>query len=181
MNRIQLTEAYIAKKVAMGNQELSFARETMAKDEYHAFVMNKNIEEFDEELFNKAKAVIINRFGLRSRPRLFRTPTLRLWVAEVLNAYSREDILNFFSERSGFAAEKIARETIDSNLLYGDFLSNLVDELEFATGKQLCDSNDMDHPLWYLYDDITYGDIADFFSENGSKRVEENKALAGVC
>ena len=164
----------------MGNQELSFAHETMAKDEYHAFVMNKKTEEFDEDMLNKAKAVIMNRFGLRSRPRLFKAPTLKQWVAEVIGVYSREDILNFISERSGFSSERIARETIDSNLLYENFVSDLVEEIEFATGKQLCDVNDIDYPLWYLYEDITYGDIADFFSENGSKKVADNKVLAGV-
>ena len=181
MTRLKLVEAYIAKKVTMGNQELGFAHETMAKDEYRAFVMNKKAEEFDKEVLNKAKAVIINRFGLLSRPRLFRAPTLKQWVAEVMGAYSREDILNFISERSGFSSERIAGETIGSNLLYVDFVSNLIEELEFATGKQLCDANNIDHPLWYLYEDITYGDIADFFSENGSKKVEGNKELAGVC
>ena len=79
----------------------------------------------------------------------------------------RSEILNFFTARSG--AKELDNKSIDSNHVLRPMLIDLVEALEFLTGRLLTSKDNQ--PLAYLDGEATFGDIADYFSVNGSAKI----------
>ena len=178
---VELTQTYVAKKVAMRYPEFQFAQETMAKADYLNIVLNKKANQFDAEMLKSAKAAIMSRYRIKEHSAIFKNPTLRQWISDVLGSYSQLDIQNFFAERSGLGVQKISEATIGDGTLDVPFLETLIEELEFATGKVLLDDEDVFlSPLAYLDEGITYEEVANFFSAAGSDCIEERKRKANV-
>ncbi|MBE6451764.1 MAG: hypothetical protein E7016_07385 [Alphaproteobacteria bacterium] len=180
MNEI-LTQSYIAKKVAMRHPEFAHAKNTMSKTEYLFWVMNKRASMFSSELLEPAKAAIMRRYRIRKHKMLYKDPTFRQWVTDVLGAYQQHDILNFFSEKTGLSAERIAAATIGDGTINIPYLQSLVEDLEQVTGKELLNNDDVFMcPLAYLDENITYAELASYFAASGNDRVELCKRKANV-
>jgi hypothetical protein len=177
---LSLTQTYVAKKVAARYPELNFARETMAKTDYQSMVLSIKAQDISPDVLSSIKSVLVKRFDLKEHQMLFRNPNLKQWVVDVLGVYTSEDILTFFSQRSGVSKERIASATIGDNLLDRNFLIFLVEHLESITGKFLCNDNDILHPLMYLGDDTRYTELCSFFSHSGSPEIELKKKDSGV-
>ena len=178
---VKLVKAYIAKKVAMRYPMFAFAKETMSKESYQSLVLSKKASYFSEEMLNGAKAAIVSRFNIKDHRKIFKNPTLAQWISDVLGNWSQQDIMAFFSERSGFSATKFENSTIGDTVLNRPFLISLVEELEDATGKILCNYAAPDMPLAYLGEDTTYGEIASFFSNTGiADRICEKRREYGI-
>lgn len=79
----------------------------------------------------------------------------------------RSEILNFFTAKSG--ASNLDKKAIDSNHVLRPMLIDLVEALEFLTGRILATKDNQ--PLAYLDGETTFGDIADYFSVNGSTKI----------
>lgn len=177
----KLVRAYVAKKVALRYESFAFAKETMSSEDYQNLVLSKKANVFSVEMLKSAKAAIMSRFNIKEHKMLFKNPTLYQWIKDVLGIWEKQEILAFFSERSGFSVPNFKDSTIGDTVLDRPFLISLVEELEDATGKQLCNLNQPDRPLEYLGEDITYEEIADFFSTTGtSDYVCEKKMQFGI-
>lgn len=173
---VKLVRAYIAKKVAIRYEAFAFAKETMSVADYQNLVLSKKAACFSKEMLKTAKAAIMRRFGIKEHKCLFKDPTLYQWIADVLGIWSKQDILAFFSVRSGFSVANFKDTTIGDTVLNRPFLISLVEELEDATRKRLCNYSEPYMPLAYLGEDITYDELASFFSESGtSERICERK------
>lgn len=169
---VELTQTYVAKKVAMRYPEFKFAQETMAKASYLNMVLNKKANQFDSEMLKSAKAAIMSRYRIKEHPMIFTDPTLRQWISDVLGNYSQQDILNFFAEKSGLNVQRIAKATIGDGIINIPFLETIIEELELVTGKMLLDNEDSFlYPLAYIDDEITYSEIASFFTASGSSKI----------
>ena len=170
---IRLVQAYIAKKVAMRHSDFAFARKTMNREEYLNMVLEKKVYRFDPEVLMNAKTSVMRRFNIKEHGMIFIYPTLRQWITDFTGTWEKEDILAFFSEHCGLTIQTLQKATIGGNSLYRDHLIGLIEELEEATGKKL-GSDNIDDPLAYLGDDITYDEIAEYFSCSGySPRIDE--------
>lgn len=177
----KLVRAYIAKKVAIRYESFAFAKETMSSEDYQELVLSKKASVFSAEMLKKAKAAIMSRFGIKEHKFLFKDPTLYQWITDVLGSWTLQDIMAFLSARSGFAVDRFEDATIGDTVFNRPFLITLVEELEDATGKVLCNYADPDRPLAYLGEDITYAEIASFFSNNGaSERICERRRKYGI-
>lgn len=79
----------------------------------------------------------------------------------------RSEILAFFAAKSG--AKNVDNKPIDSNHILRPMLIDLVEALEFLTGRPLATKDNQ--PLAYLDAEASFGDIADYFSVNGSAKI----------
>lgn len=180
MNEI-LTQSYIANKVAMRHPEFAHAKNTMSKTEYLFWVMNKKASLFSPELLEPAKAAIMRRYRIRKHKMLYKDPTFRQWVTDVLGAYQQHDILNFFSEKTCLSVDRLSNATISDGTINVPYLQTLVEELEDVTGKTLLDNEDVFLcPLAYLDENITYAELANYFAAPGCEHVELCKKRANV-
>lgn len=164
---VKLVQAYVAKKVTTRHPNLAYARETMDREEYHCMVLGKKVYGFHPKVLMDVQNTIVRRFGLKEHNAMFQYPTLRQWISDITCTWSKEDILAYFVERSGLCIQTLQKATIGGSTICRDYLIGLVEELEDITGKQLGDGN-IDDPLAYLGDNITYDEIAEFFSFNGN-------------
>ena len=178
---VELTQSYIARKVAMRYPEFKFAKETMAKTDYHYMVMNKSAEVFELEMLQNAKATIMRRYRIKEHPMMFKNPTLRQWVTDVLGTYQQHDVLDFLSSRTGLSVKRLAGATIGDGTIDVPYLQTLVEELEQVTGKTLLDNEDVFLcPLAYLDESITYAELASYFAASGCEKINLCKIRANV-
>ena len=176
---VKLVQAYVAKKVTTRHPDLAWARETMSREDYHCMVLGKKVYGFNPKVLMDAQATIVRRFGLKEHNAMFQYPTLRQWISDITCTWSKEDILAYFVERCGLCLQTLQKATIGGNTICRDYLIGLVEDLEDITGKQLGDSN-IDDPLAYLGDNITYDEIAEFFSFNGNA-TQINDKIANLA
>ena len=174
--KLELIQAYIAKKVAIRYQEFAFARATMSLADYHALVMNKKAKTFDAEFLENLKNIITHRYKIKEHKTMFKNPTLSQWISDITGTWQQHDVLAFFAERSGISTERLKKSNTGDCTLYRGLFIDLVEELENITGKTLGDNSDSIDPYAYLGDDILYTEISSFFGASGvAPNIEQKR------
>ncbi len=182
----ELVQAYIAKKVAACHPGLAFARETMDRKEYHRMVLEKEIGYFDPNVLDKLKKVIMHRFGITEHSMMFQNPTLRQWITDITGTWKKEDILVYIAKFSYLDIDQLKITPIGNcNIFCNPFISfiDIMISLENITDKMLGHwqlNPPKKHPYSHLDIDITYGEIAEYFSyEGNAPRINEKmKAIS---
>ena len=180
MNSI-LVQAYVAKKVAMRHSEFAHAKKTMSSTEYLFWVMNKKANMFSPELLEPAKTAIMRRYRIREHKMMYKDPTFRQWITDILGDYQQHDVMNYFSQKSGMSVQKLSKATISDGTFDVPYLQSLIEELEEITGKELLNNEDVFMcPLAYLDENITYAELAGYFAASGSERIDQCRKKANL-
>ena len=184
---ISVVQLYVAKKFAMRDDLFAEAQKKMNGDEYRRFVMSQKVADLPPRLIKDCERVICRKYKIQKPRYLFSHPTVRQWISDLAGDYQADDLLDFFAQATGSTVGRIRKATIGSTVIDRPYLISLVEKLEEATGKSLLWPN-VDAPLAYLGDDITYEEIARYFSYGSdvitAKRrkyveLEEPKHLLG--
>lgn len=184
--KTELVQAYVAKKVAACHPGLAFARETMDREEYHCMVLEKNINHFDSQVLNDVKSIIMRRFNIEEHCMMFQNPTLRQWITDITGTWKKEDVLAYIAEFSSLDINQLKDTAIGNcNVFRNPFVGfiDLMITLEDITNKKLGHwqlNSPKKHPYSHLDNDITYGEIAEYFSyEGNAPRINEKmKAIS---
>lgn len=149
--------------------------------------MSQSVSDLPRSFLKECEDVIRRKYGLSKKKGLFPKPTVRQWISDLAGDYQVDDLLDFFAQAIDYPVERVRKATIGSTLIDRPYLISLVEKLETATGKSLLWPN-ADAPLAYLGDDVTYEEIARYFSYGSdvitAKRrkyveLEEPKHLLG--
>lgn len=177
---VKLVQAYIAKRVTMRHPELAFARENMNRDEYHQMVLEKEIGYFDPKVLDEVKKIIMHRFSIKEHCLMFQSPTLRQWITDITRTWKKEDILLYIAKFSYLDIDQLKITPIGNyNIFCNPFVSfiDIMIGLENITGKKLGHwqlNSPKKHPYSHLDEDITYDEIAEYFSYGGNApRISE--------
>jgi hypothetical protein len=184
--KTELVQAYVAKKVAACHPGLAFARETMDRKEYHRMVLEKEIGYFDPNVLDKVKKVIMHRFGIKEHSMMFHNPTLRQWITNITGTWKKEDILVYIAKFSYLDIDQLNKTPIGNRNVFCNPFIDFIDvmiSLENITDKTLgywSLKTPKKHPYFHLDNDITYGEIAEYFSyEGNAPRINEKmKAIS---
>lgn len=153
----KLVRAYIAHKAAKCYESFAFAKATMSSDAYQHLVLSREASEFPEDMLQNAKTVIMNRFNIKEHNALFNNPTLYQWIKDVLGTWTPNDIFDIISEKFHEEIDLFDFVSSESEML------DIIELLEKATGKSLCDIKMLENPMTFL-GDITYNDLAIHFA-----------------
>lgn len=150
----------MAKKIAMdstagGNR--NFDPEVVGLDFYCYLQMNENVSSFNKDFLALLKEKLQKRFGIKPHSHLFVNPTLGQWVTDITATWTKDDIFNIISERYNEEIDLFDSVSSDSDML------DIIELLESATGKGLCEIKIFENPMTFL-DDITYNDLATHFA-----------------
>lgn len=171
MNK-NIVKAYVAFKAALNDKVFMEARNRMNRDEYIDMIMNRPLHELPVELRDKCHEAIVKRYNLKRIVPLFAPKTVGEWLQVITEGYTSDYVLMFFSKRSGATVEKLTKEQIGSSLITRPHLITMVEKLEEVTGIMLsipdetCTFGD---DLAYLGDDVTYVEVAKFFTTGSEK------------
>ncbi|MBQ8870438.1 MAG: hypothetical protein IJ019_03580 [Alphaproteobacteria bacterium] len=153
----------------------------MSKTDYLLWVMSKKVNLFSPELLEPVKAAIMRRYHIKEHKMLYKDPTFGQWVTDVLGDYQQEDILTYFSTKTGLTVERLSDATIGDGTINVPYLQTLVKELENITGKTLLNDEDVFMcPLAYLDENITYAELASYFAVSGNEHIEVCRRKANV-
>lgn len=156
----KLIEKYMAKKIAMdstagGNRSVD--PEVVGLDFYRYLQMNEKVSSFNKDFLALYEQKLQKRFGIKPHPHLFVNPTLGQWVTDITATWSKDEIFNIISERAMYEIDLFDAVSSDSDML------DIIELLEAATGKNLCEIKVFENPMTFL-DDITYNDLAIHFA-----------------
>lgn len=178
---IVLTERYLCRKLQRADSLYGMIAESVGTQALFCTALNTRISRLDPEFIKWHRKVIERKFKLNpNRKLLFPAPTLRQWVFDLAGEYQPDDIMDFFSQSSGASIAMLRNSNIDDTVFARPFLIDLVEQLEAATGKMLNNPKEMDFPLRYL-GNVTYVDLADYFSLKGSDRIDAIRRTAGLA
>ena len=180
MNAI-LVQAYVAKKVAQRYPEFAHAKNTMSNTDYLFWVMSKKANLFLPEMLNPIKATVMRRYRIKEHKMMYKDPTFRQWITDILGDYQQHDVMNFFSQKSGISVQKLSKATISDGTFDVPFLQSLIEELEEITGKELLNNEDVFmSPLAYLDENITYAELAGYFAVSGNDQIDQCRKKANL-
>lgn len=156
----KLIEKYLAKKIAIdctagGNR--GFEAAVVGAKFYCYMQMNEPISSFNQEFLSLYEDKLQKRFGIRPHPHLFVNPTLGQWIVDVTATWTKDDIFNIISERAMTEIDFFDSVSSDSDML------DIIELLEAATGKSVCQMAVFDDPMNSL-SDLTYKDMVEFFA-----------------
>ena len=178
---ILLTERYLCRKLQRADSLYGMIAESVGTQALFCTALNTRISEINPEFLKWHRKVIERKFKLNpNRKLLFPAPTLRQWVFDLAGEYQSEDIMDFFSQSSGASTAMLRKSNIEDTVFSRPFLIDLVEQLEAATGKMLNNPKEMDFPLRYL-GNVTYEDLADYFSLKGSDKIDVIRRTAGLA
>ena len=160
---ISIVQLYVAKKFAMRDDLFAEAQKKMNGDEYRRFVMSQKVADLPPRLIKDCERVICRKYKIKKPRYLFSHPTVRQWIFDLAKFYQADDLVDYFAQATGYPADRIRHKKIGSTVIDRPYLISLVEKLEEATGKSLLWPNSS-APLAYLGDDITYEEIARYFS-----------------
>ncbi len=158
-----VVQLYVAKKMAMRDELFAEAERKMGKLAYKQFAMEQKLSDLPEKMVKDCEKVICRKYGIKHPQYLFPNPTVRQWIADLAKDYQADDLFDFFVQSAGGFSERLQNATIGDTIINRPYLISLIEKLETATGKSLLWPN-CDMPLAYLGDDVSYRDIARYFS-----------------
>jgi hypothetical protein len=157
----KVVNLYVSIKLAHADSVFAEAKQKMERKNYVDLCMMQSTSVFPRTVLRAAERNIAAKYNIRPHKKLFSHPTVEQRITDVLGAYQPRDILAFFKQETGLSTRRLARERIGGQVLMRPALISFVEDLEKATGRVLL--VDSDAPLAYLGDDVTLGDIADYF------------------
>lgn len=162
---VALIKKYVARKAVKGIKD-PVLREEMLKmtrggDPSHVMDLHPGL--MSPELRCDIEKVIIKRYDLKPHPRLFSSPNIGQWIADITGVFTTDDVIAYFSQKTGVRASQLGKTKIGSQVVTRPYLISLVEKLEDVTGRTLT-LPENDTPLAYLGEDITFDEIAKFFS-----------------
>ncbi len=184
---ISVVQLYVAKKLAKSDELFAEAEKKLDKISYQQLVMSQPVSALSRRFIKECGDVIRRKYALSKKKGLFPKPTVRQWISDLAGDYQADDLLDFFAQAIDYPISRVKKATIGGTLIDRPYLISLVEKLEDATGKALLWPG-ADAPLAYLGDDVTYEEIAKYFSYGSdvitAKRrkyveLEEPKHLLG--
>jgi hypothetical protein len=177
---IILTERYFCRKLRKEDNLFAIIATTMDEQKFTFTALNTKMSRLDPEFVKWHKRVIERKFGLNpKRKLLFPDPNVRQWIFDLAGEYQPDDLVDFFAQASGLSVKRLRRATIEDTLIDRPFLIDLVERLEEATGKTLSDPREPEFPLRYL-GDVTFVDLAEYFSPKGSDTIDAIRRRQGL-
>lgn len=159
----RLVEIYVAKKLAMRDPLFKEARTKMSPEAYRKLVMEKVADEvFSADDLKKLEETFVKKYNPKDHIRLFKKPTVKQWIVDLLGCYGVDDILAYFSQETALDVQRLATATIGGQTIMRPALIWMVEQIETATGRHLT-LPEADAPLAYLGDNVTLKEIAKYF------------------
>ena len=161
------TQLFVAMRLSQSDSLFRVAADKLKKADYLELVLNSKVSKIDRALRRVLEEEIGAWADNPTIKSIYYDPSIRQWIDEMYNLFSKEDIMDFFSQAAGLSKDYLRNASVHGSAITYPFLVDLLDVLEKVTKKRILSDDETLPP-----EPKTYDELATFFATHPRVRVK---------